>query len=232
MYSVAICDDDLHCAKTMCKILETEFIEQDFNCEIKLVTNDQKQIYDLIKNHEIDILFLDIDFKNGGKNGIDFANELRNIDNNFCLIFLSAHIRYMPLAFVSKTFDFLIKPVHKSVVSMLIERMKKDFIKNDSTFLTFNKNLSIRVNTITYIEKQDNKCFIHTGNKIVPIVSTLDKLSEILPKSFIRCHKSVILNNDRVSIINGKENIAIFDNDETCPCSPHYISRKERRKKL
>ena len=36
---------------------------------------------------------LDIDFKNNGKNGIEFAKDLRKINKNFFLVFLSAHQR-------------------------------------------------------------------------------------------------------------------------------------------
>ena len=227
MYNVAICDDDMHCAKTMYKILESEFISQDFECEIISVTDKQEEILELVKNHKIDILFLDIDFKNDGKNGIDFANDLREFDNSFCLVFLSAHVRYMPLSFTSKTFDFLVKPVHKSVISLLIERIKKDFERSSKKLLSLNKNLKIKIDTITFIEKDGNKCNIHTSNTIVPIVITLDSLLAELPGQFARCHRSIIFNLNRVSLFNKKKNVIIFDNGETCPCSSNFYIEKE-----
>lgn len=227
MYNVAVCDDDVHCAKTICKILETEFIKQNFECEIISVTDKQSDIYELVKNHKIDILFLDIDFKNGGKNGIDFANELRDFDNNFCLIFLSAHVKYMPLSFVSKTFDFLIKPIHHSVITLLVERLKKDFLRDRVNFLELNKAINLNTNTITYIEKIGNKSYIHSSGSTISASRTLDSLISVLPKNFLKCHRSIILNSNRISIYNKKKNIIIFDNGETCPASSHFSIGKE-----
>ncbi len=227
MYNVAICDDDINCANTMCKILESEFISQDFNCEILAATNKQEEIYKLVSQHKIDILFLDIDFKKEGKNGIEFANELRDIDNKFNLIFLSAHIKYMPLSFVSKTFDFLVKPVHKSVITLLVERLKKDLSRDNIKFLELNKGLKINTETITYIEKIGNKCNIHTSGSTVSVTKTLDNLLTILPSHFFKCHRSIIYNFNRVSVYNNKKNIIIFDNGETCTSSPNFSIRKE-----
>ncbi len=225
MYNVAVCDDDIHCAKTICKILESEFISQDFNCEIICVTTNQDEIYTLIKEHKIDILFLDIDFRNDGKNGIDFANELRDLDNNFYLIFLSAHIKYMPLSFASKTFDFLVKPIHKSVITLLVERLKKDVIKDKIRFLNVSRELKLNINTITYIEKVRNKCYIHTSGSVISVNKTLDGMLSILPSNFFKCHRSIVLNSARVSICNNKKNLIIFDNGETCPASSHFSVR-------
>ena len=94
MIRIGMCDDNLTVLNGIAKILESELIEQDIDAEITIITNDQNIIYEQIKNQEIDILFLDIDFKNG-KNGVDFALELRKLNKNFYLIFVTAFQRYI-----------------------------------------------------------------------------------------------------------------------------------------
>ena len=84
MIRIGMCDDNLTVLNGIAKILESELIEQDIDAEITIITNDQNIIYEQIKNQEIDILFLDIDFKNG-KNGVDFALELRKLNKNFTI---------------------------------------------------------------------------------------------------------------------------------------------------
>ena len=91
MIKIGMCDDNLNSIKIASKLLEAEIIEQDLDAEISIISSDQKKIFDAIYNKEIDVLFLDIDFKNNGKNGIDFAKDLRKINKNFYLVFLSAH---------------------------------------------------------------------------------------------------------------------------------------------
>ena len=227
MYKLAICDDDLNLANTIAKVLENEFIIKDFMCEIICVTDDQSKILELVKEHKIDILFLDIDFKNKGKNGIDFASDLRDLDNDFYLIFLSAHIKYMPLSFTNKTFDFLIKPVHKSVLSLLVERLMNEFQQNKIKFLNINQKYQVKIESIVFIEKQTNKCIIHTSNTTFEVVSTIENILEKLPSFFEKCHRSIVINKKRVSLVNNKKNIIIFDNGETCPKSSKYVFRME-----
>ena len=70
MIKIGMCDDNLNSIKIASKLLESEAIEQNFDAEISIISSDQKEIYDAIYEGKIDILFLDIDFKNNGKNGI------------------------------------------------------------------------------------------------------------------------------------------------------------------
>lgn len=64
MIKIGMCDDNLNSIKIASKLLESETIEQNFDAEISIISSDQKEIYDAIYEGKIDILFLDIDFKN------------------------------------------------------------------------------------------------------------------------------------------------------------------------
>ena len=110
-----------------------------------------------IKNREIDILFLDVDFKNSGINGLEFASQLRKVNKEFFLIFLTAHQRYMHVSFYTKVFDYLVKPISKDILTEIITRLKDEFSTNRKLFLKLNKWISIRTSDILYIEKQGNK---------------------------------------------------------------------------
>lgn len=58
---IGMCDDDLENIKLVAKQLESEIINQNFNAEITLITDDQEKVFESVKNGDIDILFLDID---------------------------------------------------------------------------------------------------------------------------------------------------------------------------
>ena len=153
MIKIAMCDDNLNSIKIASKLLESEIIEQDLDAEISLVSSDQKEVYDAIYEEKIDILFLDIDFKNNGKNGIEFAKDLRKINKKFFLVFLSAHQRYLHASLTTKVFDYLVKPVNRETISELVIRLKEEFKTNKKLFLHLNKWEFVRVDDILYIEK-------------------------------------------------------------------------------
>lgn len=151
MIKIGMCDDDLNAVKLTARFLEAEIIEQNLDAEITLVTNNQKEIFNAIYNYELDVLFLDIDFKDKGKNGLEFAKDLRSINKNFYLVFLSAHFKYIQLSLTNKVFDFLVKPINRDTIEDLVSRLKDEFDKNNLIFLHLNKWSSIRTDKILYI---------------------------------------------------------------------------------
>lgn len=219
---IGICDDDLDCVISVVKLIESEIIEQNLNAEITIITDNQKEIFDAIYYHKIDILFLDIDFKNKGKNGLDFASDLRNINKNFFLIFLSAHQRYMHVSFYVKVYDYLVKPANRYVIQELISRLKSEFTHNRNLFLNINKWVSIRIDDILYIERTKNKSKIVTSFDIYDTSKSLEILLNDLPDNFRKCHRSFVLNENKVISIDRKTQYAYFTKNNRCPINSYF----------
>lgn len=222
MVKIAMCDDDIENLKISEKILESAIIEQDFNAEIVTITTDQNEILSQIKNKNIDILFLDVDFKNSGKNGLEFASELRNINKDFYLIFLSGYQRYMHVSFYVKVFDYLVKPVTKDLFNEVVKRLKDDIFTSKKLFVRINKWKSVRNDMILYIERQNNKTIVVTKYGIETTSKNLETLLKDLPANFAKCHRSYIVNLDNIVSLDKKEGIVIFSNGKNCPINSHF----------
>ncbi len=222
MIKIGMCDDDIGNLKITSKLLESEIINQNLEAEITIVTQDQKAIFDEIYNKKIDILFLDVDFKGVGKNGIDFAKDLRDVNKDFYLVFLTAHNRYMHLSFTTKVFDYLVKPVTRDVLCELVERIKDEFTYDKKIFLHVNKWISIRTNDILYIEKQGNKSIIITKQGKTSTNKTLDTLLDELPLNFRKCHRSYIVNENKIIRLDKKKGYVYFSKDLYCPINSHF----------
>ena len=222
MIKIGMCDDNLNSIKIASKLLDAEIIEQGLDAEISIVSSDQKEIFDQIYSKNIDILFLDIDFKNNGKNGIDFAKDLRKINKDFYLVFLSAHQRYLHLSLTTKVFDYLVKPINRDTISELVSRLKDEFTYNNTLFLHFYKWEYVRADDILYIEKYGKKSNIITSNITYTTTKNLNTLLNELPTNFVRCHKSYILNQNKVLSIDRKNGFAILEKNITCPISAQF----------
>lgn len=222
MCKIAICDDELDCAKGIAKVLEDQFVKKSFDARVTIITDKQDVIYEAIKRNEIDVLILDIIFKNSEKNGIDFANDLRKINKDFYLVFLTAHIRYMHLSFVSKTFDFLVKPINKNLIESFVDRLIDELSIKNSKYLHLNKSLVVKINSIIYIEKIKNKSYVYTSSGTYSSTITLDKILDVLPDTFVKCHRSYIANKNFITTIDSKKNNIIFENGLRCPINSHF----------
>lgn len=223
MIKIGMCDDDLNSIKMAAKLLEAEIIEQELDAEITIVSDNQKEIFDQIYLRNIDILFLDIDFKKSGKNGIEFAKDLRKVNKDFYLVFLSAHQRYIHVSLITKVFDFLVKPINREILSELVIRLKDEFTTNNSLFLHLNKWNFVRTDDILYIEKSGKKSLVVTREFSYPTTKNLNTLLEELPRNFARCHKSYILNKNKVISIDKKSGLAIFGKNISCPVNSQFV---------
>lgn len=219
---IVLCDDELENIKTISKLLESEIIQQNFSAEIVLITDNQEEILHAIEERKIDILFLDIDFKNNGKNGLEFANILRKINKEFFLIFLTAHQRYMHISFYTKVFDYLVKPISKDILSEIVSRLKDEFENNKNLFLKLNKWVSLRTTDILYIEKQGNKSTVVTQFGEYSTVKTLDNLLDELPINFTKSHRSYIVNENKIINIDKKDKYVYFSQDIKCPINSFF----------
>lgn len=225
MIKIGICDDDPHTLKAIAKIIEAASISADFEVELSCITDKQEIIYNKIKEHELDILFLDIDFNNTGKNGIDFALELRKMDKHFKLIFLTGHFQYALLAFECKTFDYLLKPVDLEKALGVLKRLKDDLLDSDFGFIKLNKDYTVRAKDIFFIERNKSKTTIYTKDCTYETCYSLNAIKEELPDSFIRIHRSYIVNQDEIVKINRETKTICFDNGLNCPLGQfeHYL---------
>ncbi len=222
MIKIGMCDDNFETIKSVQFVLESQLMQNDFEAEITVVTDNQKEIFDKIYNKEIDILFLDMDFKNSGKNGLDFARDLRDVNKEFYLIFLTAHQRYMHESFLVKVFDYIIKPTNTDVISDLVIRLKDEFKNSNALFLYLNKWITIRTDEILYIEKIGNKSQIVTKNLVETSNKTLDALLKELPNNFRKCHRSYIINENKILTLDKKEGYAYFSKKQRCPINSQF----------
>ena len=210
MIKIGMCDDNLNSIKIASKLLESEIMEQDLNAEISIISSNQKEIFDAIYKKNIDVLFLDVDFKNNGKNGIEFAKDLRKINKDFFLVFLSAHQRYLHLSLITKVFDYLVKPINRDTMSNIVTRLKDEFSNNNTLFLHLNKWEFVRTDNILYIEKEGKKSIIITNDITYTTNKGLNALMSELPVNFIRCHKSYILNKEKILSLDKKKRASFF----------------------
>ena len=217
MIRIALCDDDRTNLNITSKLIESALISLDFEAEIVVATERQDVIKEKILNNEIDILFLDIDFNNAGINGIEFANELREYNKDFCLIFVTAFFEYSLLAYQCKTFGYILKPLSMQAITPVLTRLKNEFTKNTNNFIQLNKSYSIRTKDILFIERNKSKAKVYTEDSVYETNYSLNNMQDILPTDFVRVHRSYIVNPNNIQTINRDDKTIMFKNKITCP---------------
>ena len=170
-------------------------------------------------------MFLDIDLKTNTSE-IDLANNIRKWNKDVYIIFTSAHLEYILVAYKCKTFDFIPKPLNLERVEETLVRLLDDMntgIKNNSFIRIDNKNTIINQNSINFIKKEGMKLVFYTDTRTYEAYSSFNKIANELPSNFVRCHKSYIANINNISEVS--DNTINFENDKNnvkCFIGPKY----------
>jgi len=227
MLNFIICDDDPHMINKLSLLFEKTFIKNDFDAKIVLKTQNYKELLSFIYSNLVNVVVLDIEFKNSKINGLNIAEEIRKINKNCYIIFITSHFEYVMEAYDYKTFAYLFKnSLSVDTLSDTLNRLFDDVSGTSTKFLKIdNKGNFLDLNDILFIEKNSMKLIYHTSHGIVSTYNSFSKIEDKLPHNFVRCHKSFIANINNISHISLTDSSIIFKNDEICYIGPKYKNR-------
>ncbi len=170
-----------------------------------------KNIPDFIKNFKKDkfeIIFMDIDVN--GMSGMEASKEIRKIDPNFILLFVTNLAQYAIQGYSVEAMDFIVKPLNYYVFEIKFQRALEKLKKNKITMLPFIINYektTIKDSTIEYIEIIGHKMIIHTTNGDRVSYGTLKSVESMLAEykitNYSRCNNYLLVNLKFVESISG-----------------------------
>lgn len=224
MLNFAIIDDDTETVNKLSHMLESIFMQHDFDADISLKTTKVQDFISFIKNNKFDVLLLDINLKSY-LSGLEIAEKVRQTNKDCYFIFITAFPEYGFTAYQYKTFDFIFKPIELERLDRSIVRLFDDIKGSTKKFVRIdNKNTIIDEKEIKYIKRDGMKLVFHTNYRDYEVYSSFAKIENQLPENFIRCHKSFIVNIDNITRIEPTDNIVYF-NSSACDIGPKYKNK-------
>ncbi len=95
-----------------------------------------------------------------------------------------------------------------------------------------NENVMLKLNGIYYLESVDKKTFIYTKDDCYETKNRLYEMEELLPGSFVRCSKAMIVNMKKIkavkSELSGRMNATLLNGEEIV-ISRSYVKELKRR---
>lgn len=222
MINFILCDDNVVILNRLSKMLETIFIKKDIDGNICLKTTSPDETLEYVSNHKVDVLFLDINL-NSKLTGCDVADIVRKNNKNIYIVFLTGHLEYALLAYKYKTFDYLAKPIIDERLEETILRLVDDMTAEKINYIRLNNNrTAINADDINYIKKDGMKLVLCTNDETFETYSSFSKFEKNLPENFIRCHKSYIVNINKVAKLQASDNSLELKNHQKCYLGAKY----------
>ncbi len=156
-----------------------------------------------------DLYLLDI-YMGEAAEGIDLAKDIRKIDNDASICFISSSDEFYREAYDLQDVNYLLKPVTEESFKSLIERTERRQIKNRGQSFRYKWNgqmEAIPYRKITYINSNDHILDIHLNDGSIRHCSLkLDDVETLLDSNmFFRCHQSFIVNLYCVDRLTGTD---------------------------
>ncbi|MEN6390062.1 MAG: LytTR family DNA-binding domain-containing protein [Syntrophomonas sp.] len=150
-------------------------------------------------------VFLDIMI--GDMDGLKLAASLQKLNPNILLVFITGYTEYAATAYQLDAVDYLIKPVTRESIGRSLSRIEKRLrllhSMSEDIICVQNRHelYFIHRDEIIYIEKQLRKSIIHTADRLYETSESLGSLESKLPYYFFRCHKSFVVNINKIEKI-------------------------------
>ena len=205
MLNFVLCDDNQVILDRLSKMLESIFIKHNFDAEIIFSSTVPENILDFIKeNNNVHVLFLDIDLKSK-MSGLDLASQIRKVNKQVYIIFTSAHLEYVLIAYQYKTFDFIPKPISEERLRVLFEKAGTYLnLTNQSFSFSYRRvRYSLKFDEILYLEKRGRQAIIHTKKMKYQSNMNLNEIwGKLDERMFAAVHGSFIVNLKHVHSVS------------------------------
>lgn len=223
MLNFVLCDDNQDAVNRLSKMLDSILLKNNYEGQVTYSTTSSNDLLDYLKNNSADVAILDIELHDNLTAGLKVAEQIREQNKHIYIIFITAHLEYVLVAYGYKTFDYIPKPVTQQRLELTINRLYNDATAPSTKYLRLNNNKTIiPEDSITYIQKDGMKLVFHTDSRDYTVYNSFNKVSEKLPKHFVRCHKSYMVNMHRISNIDVSDNMINLENNDTCYIGPKY----------
>lgn len=202
MIKIAIVEDEQLYAKQLHEYLRKYEKENGEAIEVTIYS-DGDQIVEKYQS-QYDIILMDIEMK--FMDGMSAAEEIRKIDTEVVIIFITNMTQYAIRGYAVDALDYVLKPVSYFALSQRLNRAIGRMRKRESKMIMVNmKGGIVRLNiaNIYYIESQGHTLILHTILGDYETSGTMKEMeSKLLGMNFCRGNKGYLINLQHVDGIS------------------------------
>ena len=234
--SIFILEDDILQAQHMKNLIEEICLKQQIPYDFIETTSRSEQLLKKIPlTSRIPIYFLDIEIKNEDHKGLLVAQEIRKVDTNGIIVFVTTHSELAPISYqyMVSALTFIDKALPYKKRVQLIEQCLQHYANKNLSeterddFVIDHAHAMVRVpfSTVEYIMTDEpHRLSLVTEKQVINFYGTLKEVEE-LDERLIRCHQSYVVNKEQVQMYDSRNKTLVLQSGKTVPVSRRLISK-------
>lgn len=217
-----ICDDNMIFAEDLAQ----KIINIDPQAQTEIFPTLASLIFRLEDGDAPDAIFLDI--VNSDGSGINASDKIRSLCPMAHIVYVTGYASDYSQAIFncpvgSEPAAFLAKPVEDKYLRLAVSKLKSAE-KRENSFIPVGSARStsyIDADAIIYIVSERRQMHIFTENSEEWCYCRVEDMMKMLPDNFCRCHRSYIVNLDKIQSVSGRTSL-IMKNNHSVPVGKVY----------
>lgn len=204
-----------------------ESLSDDFsNISFDAVNEDYELALNLILKHKPQLIVLNID-------SIEINISEFLLDINQCIpnppmfIAISTYREKAVDAYRYDFADFLLKPLKEHLVRKSLLKFQKKYPDRQSETIclkSYKDYQYLNIEDIMYLKADNNTTdFYMNDGRVIGAYKTLKVFENVLPKTFLRIHKSYIINKNCISRIHYGKSLCFINREHKIPFTKTFI---------
>lgn len=210
--------------KTAFEVL-AQISDENLNCQACPDLEEFQQYWQ--SKSVLDVACMDI----SARGAVPAAEKLRSRHAQTQLM-LIADITTMPTVYMKPTImasSLLLRPVETGRACSALQEVFSALLEtgdDESVYALKTQDgiTRIPIREILYFEARDKRIFLRTLYEEYSFYSTIEKLSQELPDIFVQCHRSFLINKNKLQKIVLSEGIVYLQDDVVIPLSRSFRS--------
>lgn len=227
--NIFILEDNLYQKERLLATIKDILKEENLTCRHLEAYSKASNLLDNIKergSHQL--FFFDIELKDEARKGLEVASELRQVDPNAVIVFITTHSEFAPISFKYKVaaYDFIDKALDpedfKEQVRdcILYTSSLSGGIQSEVAYFDYKSSkaqIKVPLHDILYFETSQtaHKLILRTKTERLEFYAKISDVEQMSDK-FYQCHRSFLINLDNISRVDKSSQLVYFDNGETC----------------
>lgn len=207
-------------------MLLQDSICHDYEAEISEYASAAELLGAVENGYSADVFFLDIQME-GGDDGIRVGRALRRRGEDGLIVYITGFIDYVQTGYEVRAFRYLLKSQIAESLPKVLGDIRRELAGSSYRFQVGGESLRVDKRHILYLESRIRTLRLVTAEREYSFYDSLEHAERELGEAFLRCHRSFLVNIDRILRYSGSE--IVLEGDIAVPISRSYGKAVKQR---
>lgn len=202
---IIICDDEPYYRELLHEKILQDGFAHDYDVEVAEYGSGAQLVEAVDRGVSADVYFLDVQMEEGTDDGIRAARELRRRGEHGLIVYVTGFIDYVQTGYEVRAFRYLLKNQMTDQLSQVLYDIRQELSGQVYMFRSGGEQIRVDKRQILYFESDKRMIRLVTAVDEYRFYGNLDQAEQELGETFLRCHKSYLVNVEGIQKFSGME---------------------------